>query len=120
MLVFAQHTGRRERKHSDMLICCVNICSEKSDIFEEKKNTKKFIPIRSHCQTRLTYKSSFLVLDYKVPAEPDGEPVDDLDNRDKADSKAETAEPSKAGDEVKPGHLGGALKLCKERWQIID
>ena len=49
----------------------------------------------------------------KVPAEPDGEPVDDLDNRDKADSKAETAEPSKAGDEVKPRHLGGALKLCK-------
>ena len=78
----------------------------------KKKNTKTFIPIRSHCQTRLTYKSSFL--DYKVPAESDGEPVDDLDNRDKADSKAKTAEPSKAGDEVKPSHLGGALKLCNE------
>ena len=59
----------------------MNICSDKSDIFEEK-NTNKFIPIRSNCQTQLTYKSSFL--DYKVPAEPDGEPVDDLDNRDKA------------------------------------
>ena len=62
-----------------------------------------------------------LYLNCKVPAESDGEPVDDLDNRDKADSKAETAEPSEAGDEVEPRHLGGALKLCKvERWQLID
>ena len=58
--------------------------------------------------------------DCKVPAESEGEPVDDLDNRDKADSKAETAEPSEIGDEVKPRHLGGALKLCKGRWQFID
>ena len=58
--------------------------------------------------------------DCRVPAESYGKPVDDLDNRDKADSKAETAEPSKAGDEVEPRHLGGALKLCKERWQFID
>ena len=54
------------------------------------------------------------MVDCKVPAESDGEPVDDLDNRDKADSKAETAEPSEAGDEVKPSHLGGALKLCNK------
>ena len=53
------------------------------------------------------------MVDCKVPAESDGEPVDDLDNRDKADSKAKTAEPSKVGDEVEPRHLGGALKLCK-------
>ena len=51
--------------------------------------------------------------DCKVPAESDGEPVDNFYNRDKADSKAESAKPSKAGDEVKPRHLGGALKLCK-------
>ena len=50
---------------------------------------------------------------HQVLADSDGEPVDNLDNRDKADSKAETAKPSKAGDEVKPRHLGGALKLCK-------
>ena len=49
----------------------------------------------------------------KVPAESDGKPVDELDNRDKADSKAKTAKPSEAGDEVEPRHLGGALKLCK-------
>ena len=52
-------------------------------------------------------------LNCKVPAEPYGEPVDDLNHRDKADSKAETAEPSKAGDEVEPRHLGRALELCK-------
>ena len=58
--------------------------------------------------------------DCKVPAKSDGEPVDDLDNRDETDSKAETTKPSKVGDEVEPRHLGGALKLCKERWQFID
>ena len=52
--------------------------------------------------------------DCKVPAESDREPVEDFYNWDKADSKAETAKPSKAGDEVKPGHLWGSLKLCKK------
>ena len=51
--------------------------------------------------------------DSKVSAESDGEPVDDLNDRDKTDSKAETTKPSEAGDEVKPRHLGRALKLCK-------
>ena len=60
--------------------------------------------------------NSWLIMKHsKVPAKSDGEPVDDLDNRDKADSKAETAEPSEAGDEVKPRHLGRALKLCNKR-----
>ena len=64
--------------------------------------------------------NSWLIMKHsKVPAESDGEPVDDLDNRDKANPKAETAESSKAGDEVRPRHLGRALKLCKERWQFI-
>ena len=59
--------------------------------------------------------NSWLIMKHsKVPAKSDREPVDDLDNRDKADSKAETAEPSKARDEVKPSHLGGALKLCNK------
>ena len=57
--------------------------------------------------------------DCKVPAESDGEPVDDLNNRDKADSKAETAEPSEARDEVKPRHLGRALKLCKIKKSFV-
>ena len=65
--------------------------------------------------------NSWLIMKHsKVPAQSDREPVDDLDNRDKADSKAESTEPSKVGDEVEPRHLGGALKLCKERWQFID
>ena len=65
--------------------------------------------------------NSLLIMKHsKVPAQSDREPVDDLNNRDKADSKAETAKPSKAGDEVEPRHLGRALKLCKERWQFID
>ena len=63
--------------------------------------------------------NSWLIMKHsKVPA--NREPVDDLDNRDKADSKAETAESSEAGDEVEPSHLGRALKLCKERWAFID
>ena len=48
----------------------------------------------------------------KVPAESDGEPVEDFDDRDEADSEAKSAKPSQAGDEVKPGHLWGFLKLC--------
>ena len=52
--------------------------------------------------------------DCKVPAESDREPVEDFNDRDEADSKAEPAKPSKAGDEVEPGHLWGSLKLCKE------
>ena len=52
--------------------------------------------------------------DCKVPAESYGKPVDDLNNRDKADSKAETTKPPKTGDEVKPCHLGRSLELCKD------
>ena len=55
--------------------------------------------------------------DCKVPAESDGEPVEDFDDGDEADSEAKSAKPSEAGDEVKPGHLWGFLKLCK---QYID
>ena len=50
----------------------------------------------------------------KVPAESDGEPVEDFDDGDEADSEAKSAKPSEAGDEVKPGHLWGFLKLCKQ------
>ena len=55
----------------------------------------------------------------EVLAESDGEPVDDLDNRDKADSKAETAEPSETRDEVEPSHLGRAFELYKGEKLIV-
>ena len=40
-----------------------------------------------------------------------GEPVNDLNDWDKADSKAEPTHTADAGDEVEPGHLGRSLKL---------
>ena len=50
----------------------------------------------------------------KVPAESDGKPEDELDNRDKAYSKAKTAKPSEAGDEVEPRHLGERSNSAKK------
>ena len=47
----------------------------------------------------------------KRSAKSDGEPVDELGDGDKADPKAESANPSQVGDEVKPGHLWSSLKL---------
>ena len=74
------------------------------------ENIKTFILIVSNCLICL--KTTRDDSDCKVPAESDREPVEDFYDRDKADSKAETAKPSKAGDEVEPGHLWGSLKLC--------
>ena len=39
------------------------------------------------------------------------EPICDLNKRHKADAKAKTTETSQVGDEVKPGHSFGSLKL---------
>ena len=72
-------------------------------------------PLFSNAQFNSCRRSSYL--DCKVPAESDGEPVEDFDDGDEADSEAKSAKPSQAGDEVKPGHLWGFLKLCK---QYID
>ena len=44
-------------------------------------------------------------------AKSDGEPVDELGDGDKADAKAESANPSQVGDEVEPGHLWRSLEL---------
>ena len=55
----------------------------------------------------------------KVPAESDGEPVEDFDDRDEADPEAKATKPSKAGDEVKPGHLWGSLKLCNKYFHML-
>ena len=78
-----------------------------------EKNTNKTPTKRPRYRIVQSMNSWLIMKQSKVPAESDGKPVDELDNRDKADSKTETTEPSKAGDEVKPRHLGRALKLCK-------
>ena len=85
-----------------------------------EENTNKTPTIRPRYRIVQSMNSWLIMKHSKVPAQSDREPVDDLNNRDKADSKAETAKPSKAGDEVEPRHLGGALELCKERWQFIE
>ena len=41
----------------------------------------------------------------EVLAKPDGEPVDNLGDRDKADSEVKSTEAAKARDEVQPSHL---------------
>ena len=50
-------------------------------------------------------------LHHKSPTKPNREPVDKLSDGDEADSKAKSTDPSKAGDEVQPGHLGSSLVL---------
>ena len=77
-----------------------------------EENTNKKPTIRPRYRIVQSMNSWLIMKHSKVPAQSDREPVDDLDNRDKADSKAETAEPSEAGDEVEPRHLGRALELC--------
>ena len=42
---------------------------------------------------------------YKIPAQFDGEPVENLSKRHKADSKAKSTKASEARDEVQPSHL---------------
>ena len=48
-------------------------------------------------------------------AKPDGEPVEDLNNRDEADSKAKSADAAKAGDEVQPSHLWRPFKFWNKK-----
>ena len=54
-------------------------------------------------------KSRFISLEF--PKKPDGEPIDDLSKRDKADPKTKSTEAAKAGDEVQPSHLWGSLEF---------
>ena len=54
-------------------------------------------------------KSRFTSLE--SPKKPDGEPIDDLSQRDKADSKTKSTEAAKARDEVQPGHFWGSLEF---------
>ena len=75
-----------------------------------KKNIDRFIIIAELCSQLV---NGFSVPRYKVPAKSDREPVDKLNDRHEADSKAKAAKTSEVGDEVKPGHLWGSLKLCE-------
>ena len=54
----------------------------------------------------------------KRSTESDWEPVDELSDGDKADAKAESANPSQVGDEVQPGHLWSSLELW-EKGKVI-
>ena len=56
-------------------------------------------------------------------AKSDGEPVEDLNDGDEADSKAKSADAAKAGDEVQPSHLWRPFefwnkKVPVEMWNI--
>ena len=58
-------------------------------------------------------KSRFISLEF--PKKPDGEPIDDLSKRDKADPKTKSTEAAKAGDEVQPSHFWGSLEFWMQR-----
>ena len=76
-----------------------------------EENTNKTPTIRPRYRIVQSMNSWLIMKHSKVPAQSDREPVDDLDNRDKADSKAETTKAAKTGKEVQPGHLWQSLKL---------
>ena len=50
----------------------------------------------------------------KRSTKTDWEPVDKLSDGDKADAKAESANPSQVGDEVEPGHFWSSLELWEK------
>ena len=53
----------------------------------------------------------------KVFTELDREPIEDLYDRKKADSKTKATIASKLGHEIDPSHLQGTLKLCTKEWE---
>ena len=52
----------------------------------------------------------------ELSAEFDREPEEEFNYRDKADSEAESTNPTKAWDKVKPRHLSRSLKLCRKKY----
>ena len=52
----------------------------------------------------------------ELSAEFDREPEKQFNYRDEADSKAESTNPAKAWDKVKPRHLSRSLKLCGKKY----
>ena len=57
----------------------------------------------------------FFVDGSELLAKPDGEPVEDLNDRDEADSKAKSADAAKAGDEVQPSHLWRSFEFWNKK-----
>ena len=53
-----------------------------------------------------------LVSNYQFRAQFDGEPVENLSKRHKANPKTKSTETAKAGDEVQPSHLWQPLEFC--------
>ena len=51
------------------------------------------------------HQRSFYVLNSELPQKPDGEPIENLSNRHKADPKAKSTKAAEAGDKVQPSHL---------------
>ena len=60
---------------------------------------------------QLRPKTNFF-LESQIPAEPNGEPIENLSKRHKADSKTKSTKTTKAGDEVQPSHLWQPLEFC--------
>ena len=54
---------------------------------------------------------SCCIISLESATNPDGEPIENLSKRDKADPKTKSTEAAKAGDEVQPNHLVGYLEL---------
>ena len=65
-----------------------------------------------------TYQRSLFVLNSELPQKPDGEPIENLSKRHKADSKTKSTKAAKAGDEVQPSHLWQPLELWETRYII--
>ena len=57
---------------------------------------------------------SCCIISLESATKPDGEPIENLSKRDKADPKTKSTEAAKARDEVQPGHLWGSFKLWND------
>ena len=69
-----------------------------------------------YCTLKYCKYWHFYVVDRsELLAKPDGEPVEDLNDGDEADSKAKSADAAKAGDEVQPSHLWRPFKFWNKK-----
>ena len=69
-----------------------------------------------------TNQRSFFVLNLELPQKPDGEPVENLSKRHKADPKTKSTETAKARDEVQPSHLWQPLEFwgkTSHHWFLV-
>ena len=63
------------------------------------------------CPTTSKNKLSFLA-ESQIPAQFDGEPIENLSKRHKTDPKTKSTKTAKARDEVQPSHLWQPLEFC--------